>query len=294
MIKTSFFSVLIVIMQSFVLIGQTTDNVELKKMYNQDQNLRMVENIDWNKLASEDSLRRVRVLELLDSNEVITGMDFFNSAMIFQHGKDSTDYRIAIKLMKKAITLDSTIDKWLLAAAIDRELMSRNQPQIYGTQYRKGKGDNAKWEVYKIDTTIITNEERKQYGVEPVEEFIENVRIMNLLSISEYFSKCNSIDSVVILIKSEIEKGKNSEYNVNEFSINSFGYKLMNLNRLDDALIILKLNTELYPKGANTFDSLGECLFLLNRKEEGLKAYKKSLELNPNNKIAISILKEQE
>jgi Tfp pilus assembly protein PilF len=50
------------------------------------------------------------------------------------------------------------------------------------------------------------------------------------------------------------------------------------------------LNTELYPKGYNTFDSLGECLLLVGKKNEGIKAYKKSLELNPKNENARKII----
>jgi tetratricopeptide (TPR) repeat protein len=57
-------------------------------------------------------------------------------------------------------------------------------------------------------------------------------------------------------------------------------------------LKIFKLNTELYPDGFNTFDSYGECLLLLNKKEEAKIAYKKSLELNPKNNNASQKLKE--
>ena len=55
--------------------------------------------------------------------------------MIFQHGRDYVAYGMAVQLMRKFIELDSTANKWLLIAAIDRELLSRNKPQIYGTQY---------------------------------------------------------------------------------------------------------------------------------------------------------------
>ncbi len=41
--------------------------------------------------------------------------------------------------MRKSIELDSTAIKWLLAAAIDRELLSRGKPQICGTQSWKLK-----------------------------------------------------------------------------------------------------------------------------------------------------------
>ena len=64
----------------------------------------------------------------------------------------------------------------------------------------------------------------------------------------------------------------------------------MNENKNDEALKIFKLNTELYPQGYNTFDSYGECLLKLNQIPEAVKAYKESLELNPNNKQAKKVI----
>jgi len=64
----------------------------------------------------------------------------------------------------------------------------------------------------------------------------------------------------------------------------------MRRNRHKDALAILKLNTELYPMSYNTWDSYGECLLELGENNEALKAYKKSLAINPNNTNADSIL----
>ncbi|MBT8302978.1 MAG: tetratricopeptide repeat protein [Bacteroidia bacterium] len=57
-----------------------------------------------------------------------------------------------------------------------------------------------------------------------------------------------------------------------------------------EALKIFKLNTQLYPDQWNTFDSYGECLLKLGDIELGIEAYKKSLELNPNNTTAKEVL----
>jgi tetratricopeptide (TPR) repeat protein len=54
------------------------------------------------------------------------------------------------------------------------------------------------------------------------------------------------------------------------------------------------MNTELYPEDFNTYDSYGECLVKIGRIEEGITAYKKSLELNPNNENAKKVLEEIE
>lgn len=75
-----------------------------------------------------------------------------------------------------------------------------------------------------------------------------------------------------------------------EDGITMFGYKLMWQGKLEDALVIFKLSTELYPDAYNTYDSLGECLLEMDRIEEGIEAYEKSLELNPGNKNAEKVL----
>ena len=58
----------------------------------------------------------------------------------------------------------------------------------------------------------------------------------------------------------------------------------------NEALKLFKLNIELYPNAFNTYDSYGECLLKLEDKENAIKAYEKSLELNPDNENAIEVL----
>ena len=60
----------------------------------------------------------------------------------------------------------------------------------------------------------------------------------------------------------------------------------MKEGKKEEALKIFKLNTELYSNSFNTFDSYGECLLELGDKENAIIAFKKSLELNPENKNA--------
>jgi len=266
-----------------------TDNTELQKMYNEDQGSRSAKNIDWSLLTKQDKEREKRVYELIKSNQVLTARDYYNSAMIFQHGDDTVASFMAVKQMRKAIELDATIDKWLLAAAIDRDLMRRQKPQIYGTQYVKNTGE-AKWRRYKIDTTQITDDERKYYKVETLSAQVEKERNMNLVPISTLHEQYNEIKKTIELIKIENKKGQKSTYNTSEGEINSFAYELLKSGKKNDALEVFLLNTELYPEEFNTFDSLGECLLLLGKKEEGIKAYEKSLKLNPKNENARQVI----
>lgn len=288
--STKLLKILILFIFSLTALAQT-DNSELQKMYDEDQNSRMSKNIDWSVLSKQDKEREKRVYEMINSGQIITGKDYYNSAMIFQHGNDTVASSMAVKHMKKAIELDTTINKWLLAAAIDRDLMRQGKPQSYGTQYVRYDGE-TKWKRYDIDTTQVTDEQRKIYNVETLLEQLVKERNMNLKRISEFHSKSNSIKQTIKLIKSEHKKDLKSAYNTSENELNSFGYELLKSKKENDALEIFILNTQLYPKAFNTFDSLGECLLLLGKKEEGFKAYKKSLELNPKNENAKKIIED--
>ena len=266
-----------------------TDNTELQKMYDEDQGSRLVKTINWPVVSKQDKEREKRVYELIKLNQVVTGKDYYNSAMIFQHGNDTIASSMAVKQMKKALELDTTINRWLLAAAIDRDLMRRKKPQIYGTQYVKNNGE-TKWRRYDIDSTQVTDKDRVYYKVETLAAQLIKERNMNLIPISEFHVKSNSIKETINFIKSEDKKGEKSEYNISEDELNSFGYELIKEKKVNDALEIFTLNTKLHPNGFNTFDSLGECLMLLGKKDKAISAYKRSLELNPKNENARKII----
>lgn len=75
-----------------------------------------------------------------------------------------------------------------------------------------------------------------------------------------------------------------------EAEINTFGYRLMQMQKMDEAIEMFKLNTELYPDSPNVFDSLGEALANAGKREEAIKAYEKALQLAPNYPSAVEAL----
>lgn len=80
-------------------------------------------------------------------------------------------------------------------------------------------------------------------------------------------------------------------YYFSESEFNALGYKLMNENKIQNAIEIFKLNVEMYPESANVYDSLGEAYMNDGQKELAIQNYQKSLELNPGNKNAKEMLK---
>ena len=73
--------------------------------------------------------------------------------------------------------------------------------------------------------------------------------------------------------------------------MNNLGYYLLNQKNIKEAIEIFKLNIEIHPEAFNPYDSLGEAYMINGDKELAIKNYAKSLELNPNNRNAIVMLK---
>ena len=86
----------------------------------------------------------------------------------------------------------------------------------------------------------------------------------------------------------EVKKLRKTNHDLvlTENEINSWGYKLINQNKMANALEIFKLNVFLYPESANAFDSLGEIYAALGNTELAIENYGQSLKLNPTNSNA--------
>ncbi len=159
--------------------ASTADNPELESLFQKDQKDRTPENgeIDWDVVLVRDSMRLNRAYELVESGQLRTSKDYYHAATVFQHGYDTIASKLAVTCMKKAIELDSTINKWLLAAAIDRDLQRRGEPQIFGIQFTQN--DKGIWELYEIDTTVVTDHERKLHNVPSLSNLREQAAKMN-------------------------------------------------------------------------------------------------------------------
>lgn len=79
-------------------------------------------------------------------------------------------------------------------------------------------------------------------------------------------------------------------YRVEEYDINTVGYRLMEADRLREAEVLLTFNRDLYPESWNVYDSLGELKWRQSRRKQAIKLYRRSLQLNPANVSAIEAL----
>jgi tetratricopeptide (TPR) repeat protein len=68
---------------------------------------------------------------------------------------------------------------------------------------------------------------------------------------------------------------------VREEAVNELGYALLGRKEIGAALAVFRLNTELYPKSGNTWDSLAETYLAAGQTELGRQLYAKALEVEP-------------
>ena len=75
-------------------------------------------------------------------------------------------------------------------------------------------------------------------------------------------------------------------FDFGENVLNMIGYALLQEGNPPDAVAIFQLNAEQYPQSANVWDSLGEGYMAAGDTARAIEAYRKSLELDPENENA--------
>ncbi len=85
-------------------------------------------------------------------------------------------------------------------------------------------------------------------------------------------------------------KKDTANYFLSEYQMNLLGYHLMGNNMNAEAFEVFKTDIGLFPMSWNVYDSYGEILLKVGRKEDAIKMYKKSIELNPDNQNGKKVL----
>jgi len=98
------------------------------------------------------------------------------------------------------------------------------------------------------------------------------------------------IDAAVARYR-EISAKEPQRWDLGERQLNVLGYSLLREGRVEEALTILELNVETYPESGNCHDSLGEALAAAGRTTEAVRAYARSLQLDPTNRNAVERLR---
>lgn len=152
------------------------DHPRLRELARQDQAVRMGQED-----PSSDDERRHEVLRILAAGAPLTPKDKLHAGLVLQHtgakfcdGKltslSAENHLLAHHLFLGALEGGVESAAQLAAAAIDRYLASTVGTQKYGTN-RVINQETGREELVPVDRTV-TDEERKRFGVPPLEELL--------------------------------------------------------------------------------------------------------------------------
>ena len=88
-----------------------------------------------------------------------------------------------------------------------------------------------------------------------------------------------------------LKRDSSAVYSVGEAQLNTLAYKIMQQGRIDDAIVLFKLNADAFPQSGNVFDSLGEAYLRKGDRANALANYQKALALDPQNVGALEVVR---
>ncbi|MBI3299520.1 MAG: hypothetical protein HYZ75_15255 [Elusimicrobia bacterium] len=150
-----------------------TDNLKLEELFQDDQKDRervYETSADVQKLSERDASRRKRVNVMLELGEVRTKNDLYHAAVIFQHGTQAADFLAAHRLSTLAAILGHRTARWLLAASLDRFLMTIERGQVYGSQFEYNPVERQYQLKLPVQETLLVSFEKEMLGIPSVNE----------------------------------------------------------------------------------------------------------------------------
>lgn len=173
----------LIVVFSFCVASQSfAQNLELKKLAQQDQAVRMLPAEEASKVNWHDDDRVQLVLEFLAQGKVQTPEDKFNAALILDHtpltfcdgrvvAKSPYNYLLAHYLAKQSFEAGYKDARSMVAQTMDRYLSFTVGHQKYGTN-RVYNQTTGKEELVPIDRSV-SDSERAKYGVPPLAELLK-------------------------------------------------------------------------------------------------------------------------
>ncbi len=137
---------------------------EIKAIFNADQADRTDSSgnpkvdIDWKKISPRDAQRLRRIKEIAAEGCLRSKDDYFEAALVSQHGPTPDDYLRTYSWARKSISLGRKKAASLMAMAADRYLMNTGRRQIYASQATLRDGCFCLWPV----EDSATDEDRRK------------------------------------------------------------------------------------------------------------------------------------
>lgn len=170
-------SVIAAIGISLALTTQAAPASSISTLYAADQSDRQANisdrnarKIDWPVVKQHDLERQQQTRELLRAGNIKSAEDYYQAAVIFQHGDQDEDIELAHALAVIAVTLDPAPEdtRYMSAATWDRFLTRKGKPQWYGTQFKRD--ETGRWVFLPVEQGAVSDEERKRLAVPTLAE----------------------------------------------------------------------------------------------------------------------------
>lgn len=155
------------------------DDSELSEIFRADQEDRQPEKPKSDpSLRTRDRERRARVRKLHGEGRIRTGEDHFRAAVVLVHGREIEDYEEALEIARRGSELkpEQTHLRALCGLIQDRLLLSRGEPQWYGTQRQLKDGRVV---LCPLDLDAVTDEDRRAMGLPTLEERFQELERLN-------------------------------------------------------------------------------------------------------------------
>ena len=108
--------------------------------------------------------RRERVVALYAQGALRTAQDNYHAALVMLYGEDVGHFDLARTFARRAAALGEPRAWSVVAAAWDRALLARGQPQRFGTQFVR---EHGRWSLGRVDPSV-NDYQRALYGVPPL------------------------------------------------------------------------------------------------------------------------------
>lgn len=88
----------------------------------------------------------------------------------------------------------------------------------------------------------------------------------------------------------KLKKAEAGKFVFDEKEFNSLGYAFLYVEKLDEAIAVLTLNTQEYPESWNTYDSLGEAHMAAKNYNKAIEYYEIAVKMNPESEHSVAQL----
>jgi tetratricopeptide (TPR) repeat protein len=146
----------------------------------------------------------------------------------------------------------------------------------------KPQWENADWLAPQVAVDMSFDEYRtnKDPMLEACLRFSEKDIVLDPIARLRDLYMAGKLDEVEKEAKKMVTDPQYRYVNFEE-KINTSGYNLLNNNQTEGALFVFRLNTELYPRSANAWDSYAEACWKAKQTDKAVEYYNKAIALDP-------------